>query len=378
MNRIDLSKLPAPALIDELDFEVILGNMRDKMRELCPEWTGYELESDPANKVMEVAAYREMLIRQRVNEAARGVMMAFASGSDLDHLAAFYPETRLPGAAAFFTAVLKLSAPLDVAATIHGGFTVVAKNGAIEAQLVETVMLSPGETEAEGVFEVIKPLGSEGNGLSLAWDAVTPLPFVVKVEQTEPARGGSDSERDGSFRTRAPESLHRHSTAGAWGAYRYHAKSADARIRDADAWSPERGHVTVAVLSADGDGAADEMMLRRVQDKLSDEDARPGTDLVTVISAEVIHYSVSMTVEMYPGVAGAPPYEEARRRVAAKATELYGLGMDVPLDAFRAAAYVNGVKRVIISEPQDDIHIGRHQAAWCEAIEMGSAVADAF
>lgn len=45
---------------------------------------------------------------------------------------------------------------------------------------------------------------------------------------------------------------------------------------------------------------------------------------------------------------------------------------------FRAAAYVNGVKRVIISEPQDDIHIGRHQAAWCEAIEMGSAVADAF
>ena len=95
MNRIDLSKLPAPQLIEELDYESILSQMRTKMREICPEWTGYELESDPANKILEVAAYREMLLRQRVNEAARGVMIAFATGSDLDHLAAFYGVTRL-------------------------------------------------------------------------------------------------------------------------------------------------------------------------------------------------------------------------------------------------------------------------------------------
>lgn len=99
-HLIDLSKLPAPQLIEELDYEAILNEMRKKLRELLPEWSGYELESDPANKVLEVAAYREMLLRQRVNEAARGVLIAFAQGSDLDHLAAFYPEKRLEGALA--------------------------------------------------------------------------------------------------------------------------------------------------------------------------------------------------------------------------------------------------------------------------------------
>ena len=121
--------------------EVILAEMRAKMRELCPEWTGYELESDPANKVLEVAAYREMLIRQRVNEAACGVMVAFATGSDLDHLAAFYPEKRLSGARAVFRANLKLSAPLDVDVTIPANYVIVAKNGEFEAKLRKSITL---------------------------------------------------------------------------------------------------------------------------------------------------------------------------------------------------------------------------------------------
>ena len=40
-------------------------------------------------------AYRELLIRQRVNDAARGVMLATASGTDLDNLAANFNVERL-------------------------------------------------------------------------------------------------------------------------------------------------------------------------------------------------------------------------------------------------------------------------------------------
>ena len=127
-HLIDLSKLPAPQLIEELDYEKILTEMRTKLRELLPEWTGYELESDPANKVLEVAAYREMLLRQRVNEAARGVLVAFAQGSDLDHLAAFYPEKCLEGALATFVGKLTLAAPLGMDVTIPADYRIVAKN----------------------------------------------------------------------------------------------------------------------------------------------------------------------------------------------------------------------------------------------------------
>lgn len=53
------------------------------------------VESDPAIKVIEIAAYREFLIRQRINEAARACMVAYAMGSDLDQLAAIFGVERL-------------------------------------------------------------------------------------------------------------------------------------------------------------------------------------------------------------------------------------------------------------------------------------------
>ena len=377
-HLIDLSKLPAPQLIEELDYEAILNEMRKKLRELLPEWTGYELESDPANKVLEVAAYREMLLRQRVNEAARGVLITFAQGSDLDHLAAFYPEKRLEGALATFAGKLTLAAPLGMDVTIPADYRIVAKNGAVEARLMGAVTIPKGETTGSERFEIVRPAGLDANGLSYAqsWEAINPLPFVVLVEQTEVSSGGSDPEGDEAFRNRARESLHQHSTAGAYGAYRYHAQSADVRIRDTEAWSPERGHVNVAVLSSEEDGSADSIMLRRVEERLSGEDVRPGTDLVTVVSAEIVPYEIQAVLELYPGVAGSPPLDEAKKRLERKVAELHRLGCDVPRSALIAAAHVSGVKKVELIKPEADITIERHQAAHCTKIEIGSRVAD--
>ena len=56
-----------------------------------------DLESEPLNKLLQAHAYRELLYRQRVNEAARAHLLAFATGADLDHKAAFYGLTRLAG-----------------------------------------------------------------------------------------------------------------------------------------------------------------------------------------------------------------------------------------------------------------------------------------
>ncbi|WP_459782372.1 baseplate J/gp47 family protein, partial [Photobacterium sp. R1] len=47
-------------------------------------------ESDPVYKVLEVAAYFRMLDRQRVNEAALAVLLAYALGNDLDNIGARY------------------------------------------------------------------------------------------------------------------------------------------------------------------------------------------------------------------------------------------------------------------------------------------------
>ena len=376
MNRIDLSKLPAPQLIEELDYESILSQMRTKMREICPEWTGYELESDPANKILEVAAYREMLLRQRVNEAARGVMIAFATGSDLDHLAAFYPEERLPGAAATFEAFIKLSAILDVEVTIPAGFALIAKNGEIEARLVDTETIGAGYPSTIAVFEIIKPLGVESNGLRLRWDAITPLPFVVEIEQVGASKGGSNTENDADFRRRIPLALERYSTAGPRGAYEYWALSTDERVKDVCVTSPVPGKVEVYLLSKEGDGTADVTMIARVTTALNDETVRPLTDFVAVYSAKIVPYEVKMNVVLYPGVAGQEPYLEAKKQVEAKARNLCGIGVDITRSALIAAAHVEGVKEVVLISPAADLRISKSEAAHCIKIEIGSHVAE--
>jgi phage-related baseplate assembly protein len=52
------------------------------------------LESDPAAKILEIVAFREMILRERINNAAKANLLAFAAGSDLDYLAEFYGVER--------------------------------------------------------------------------------------------------------------------------------------------------------------------------------------------------------------------------------------------------------------------------------------------
>jgi len=93
-SLIDMSQLAAPVVVEALDYETILSAILADLVQRDPSLTAL-IESDPAYKLLEVCAYREQLIRQRVNDAARSVMLAYAVGSDLDHLSALYGVERL-------------------------------------------------------------------------------------------------------------------------------------------------------------------------------------------------------------------------------------------------------------------------------------------
>lgn len=91
-TRVDLGKLPPPAMIETLAYETILADWKAALLEQFP---AVDLESDPVIAVVEVAAFRELLLRARYNDGLRGVLLATATGSDLDNLAAFYGTQRL-------------------------------------------------------------------------------------------------------------------------------------------------------------------------------------------------------------------------------------------------------------------------------------------
>ena len=90
---MNLSDLATPQIIEELSLNEILEEMRIKFVSIATEFTAY-LESDPLIKLMEIAAFRELLLRQRINQAAKANLLAFAIENDLDNLAAFYGINR--------------------------------------------------------------------------------------------------------------------------------------------------------------------------------------------------------------------------------------------------------------------------------------------
>lgn len=105
MSIVDLSLLPAPTVLEPLDFEEVyqekLGVFRGYMG---GNWTA-ALESDPVVKVLEVGAYIKVVNRARVNDAAKALLLAHAIGSDLDQLGANYNLKRLVIQAEDLTAV---------------------------------------------------------------------------------------------------------------------------------------------------------------------------------------------------------------------------------------------------------------------------------
>jgi len=93
-QAIDLSQLPAPQMVEALSYEAIRSAMLADLYARIPAIQPL-LESDPAMKVIEVAAYREMILRAEFNDRALGALLAKARGSNLDHVAALLGTQRL-------------------------------------------------------------------------------------------------------------------------------------------------------------------------------------------------------------------------------------------------------------------------------------------
>lgn len=99
---VDLKKLPAPKVVQELSYETLLTQRKEKFLslqesdEMRQHWQArLQLESEPVVKLLEENAYLELLLRTNINESAKAVMLAYAAGSDLDQLGALFGVTRL-------------------------------------------------------------------------------------------------------------------------------------------------------------------------------------------------------------------------------------------------------------------------------------------
>ncbi|PHV11314.1 baseplate assembly protein [Chitinimonas sp. BJB300] len=99
---IDINALPAPKVVEPLDYETLFSQRKAALlaRQTDPERAKalaatLALESEPLTILLQESAYREVLLRQRINDASLAGMLAYATGADLDHRAAEYGVARL-------------------------------------------------------------------------------------------------------------------------------------------------------------------------------------------------------------------------------------------------------------------------------------------
>lgn len=317
---VDLSRLPAPAVVETLTYESIYADMLADLQSKMPDFDA-TVESDPAVKLLQVAAYREFLLRARVNDAALAVMPAFATGSDLDQLAALLGIERL------------LLDPGDAA---NGIAPTYESDDAFRRRMV----LAP-----EG-YSVAGPLGA------YIFHALSADPDVLDASASSP-------EPD-DIRALVLQVLADNDAAPAL-------VDAMTAALDAADWP---GDVTVTILSRTGDGTPPAGLTDIVAAWLSAETRRPLTDHVTVQAAEIVDYTIDATVITYAGPDPAIVLAEARSRLDTYVARCHNLGLDVTRSGIFGALHVEGVQNVELASPAADIVVERKQATWCAGITI--------
>lgn len=102
-----IDNLAKPIVIEPISHDAIVSRQAEAFKALWsslraanPDLPAYDvamLETDPAMIGNQAESAREVLLRQRINDAAISRLLAYATGSDLDHLAVFYDVSRLLG-----------------------------------------------------------------------------------------------------------------------------------------------------------------------------------------------------------------------------------------------------------------------------------------
>ncbi|WP_294356100.1 baseplate J/gp47 family protein [uncultured Sphingomonas sp.] len=95
-SSVDLSRLAPPPIVEQLDYETILARLIARVQAELPSFDA-TVDSDPAVKVLQIAAYEQMMLRADFNDRLQQRLVAYATGSTLDHIGAAIGVARLAG-----------------------------------------------------------------------------------------------------------------------------------------------------------------------------------------------------------------------------------------------------------------------------------------
>ncbi|KZN66831.1 baseplate assembly protein [Pseudoalteromonas luteoviolacea] len=330
-SAIDLSRLPAPNLIEPLSFEKIRAEILDDFKTRFPN-AELNLVSDPVIKLVESFAYRELLLRQRINESAHSVLLANATSSELDYLGNRFGVERV------------LLVPAD--------------DSKIPPQQAE---YESDERFRERIALALEGFSTAGPAGAYAFHAMKGSQHVKDVFVDAPQFAYVDlSEQVNNLLPPSARLLVCTNDAGL---------TPDV-LTGAIPPEPMPGDVAITLLTDQGNGHATEGVIEQVQAQLNKDNVRPLTDRVHIKSAEIVEFALDATLHIYPGMDGAALVNEAKQSLTAWLNQHHQLGHDISLSGLYAVLHQEGVQRVELHSPQWDISIKEHQAAFCSSVNI--------
>lgn len=348
-SAIDLSRLTPPLVVEELSADDIFAEMLADLQERDPIFNAL-VASDPAYQILKVAAYRELLLRQTMNDKAKARMLAYATGSDLDHIGATMavPVARLDGEDdEAFRARLVLAPEAYSCAGPIGGYIFHALSA--HANIKDVAVWNPDR----GGHVNVAVLSKIGDGRCFSARVDNPLGYAEGTETiavTDVLVALSNGQ-ELTFENGAVFTL--------------------------DADFPADSSILTGVLEGgaliDGERAGE---LPFVVDALNAEDVRPLCDTVFVVAAEIVEYQVKAELTLFYGPDAPTIQANARAAVQSYVDTHHACGHDITLTGLYAALHVEGVQEVALTSPAERIEVSGGQAALCTQISVGVAGRD--
>lgn len=322
--------LPAMQVLETIDTEQIISN---RMAQLVELWNSYDppngaaydvggTEFDPIRINQELNAYFELMVRDRVNQAARAVTLVYAVGSDLDAIASRYPFG-LPRKTT--TSIVN-----DVATTVSES----------DDEYRQRIWLSPN----------VLSLNGPGQGTYesyVFWAMTAPQPS-----------GTPDIKHATALTKRASGVVTIPLITTALFPNPTLSYTADAR--------------PVVVIANIPDPTPSSTQIKTVYQYINAAGtARKGlTDVVTVVKPKVIHTTIDVDVYGFPGVDPVTLMTNIGTSISALLVAIRWIGADLTRLSLQGALALSGVYRSVVYSPINDVVSAMDSVVYCTSVRI--------
>lgn len=356
-----LSSLPTPQFVTDSDGLDPIAVLNDTIAAFQQASGRTLYPAQPERLLINLYAYREILVRNAIQQTGLQNLLAFASYPAIDYLGQLVGVSRLPAQPATTTLQFTLTNSLTSAFTIPAGTQVGTNDGAFVFATDAALTIPPG-TLSGTITATCQTPGSGGNGYLPG--QITILiggnAFIASVSNTTTSSGGAEPETDDHLRSRIQQAPNQFSNAGPSGAYRYWALSANPTIQDVQVVSPAPGQVSLYILTGpitaqpasapNPAGIPSAAVLQSVTSLVNGETVRPLTDTVSVNPVTEVDYVVNATITYYANASLTSVQSLVQQAAQALMLTLANqIGQDLVPSQWIASLSVQGVYEVAVS-----------------------------